>query len=183
MMKLRDKREYEGNPIGLPDEVAKKIALDLDRHLASLTTLYHQYHKHHWLVEGPQFRDLHLFFEENYNQIHELYDMVAERLTVMGYAPTVHPVEMYELSYVEHEPSGVFRIRESLERDMEAEKSISIELRKTIRMAMELGDYGTDNLLKKVLYKTEDRAHHIEHFLGEDTLEVGLTSKESEVMA
>lgn len=71
---------------------------------------------------------------------------------------------------IEHEPEGVFRIRESLKNDMEAEKTITIELRKSIKKALELEDFGTKSLLEGILLKTEDRAHHIEHFLGEDTV-------------
>ncbi|MBU1821626.1 MAG: DNA starvation/stationary phase protection protein [Bacteroidetes bacterium] len=170
MDKLRNQKEYEGNPVGLSKTTATTMAKELDRHLASFITLYQQYHKHHWLVEGPQFRDLHLFFEANYNQVHEQYDAIAERLTVMGIAPTCHPENVYKLSYVEHEPEGVFRIRESLKNDMEAEKTIAIELRKSIKKALEHEDFGTKSLLEGILLKTEDRAHHIEHFLGEDTI-------------
>jgi DNA-binding ferritin-like protein len=146
-------------------------------------TLYHQYHKHHWLVEGPQFRDLHLFFEDNYTEIHKAFDKIAERLTVMGYAPTSAPSEFAKISYIEHEPQGVFRIRESLEEDMKAERTIAIELRNSIKEAFELGDYATKNLLEKQLYKTEDRAHHIEHFLGDDSLAVGFLHSEQEAEA
>lgn len=170
MDKLREQKEYADNPVGLSKETATAMAKELDRHLASFITLYQQYHKHHWLVEGPQFRDLHLFFEENYNQVHMQYDKIAERLTVMGYAPTCHPQNVYKLSYVEHEPEGVFRIRECLQRDMEAEKTITVELRKSIKNATERMDYATETLLKEILYKVEDRAHHIEHFLGEDSV-------------
>lgn len=182
MDKLRKQKEYEGNPVGLDKKVALEIAEHLDRHLASMITLYHQYHKHHWMVEGPQFRDLHLFFEDNYNQIHEGYDALAERLTVMGVAPTCHPANVAKLSYVDHEEEGVFHIRESLEHDMEAEKNIAVNLRASIKKAFELGDYATKSLLESLLFKTEDRAHHIEHFLGEDSLAVGFlhTEKEAE---
>jgi starvation-inducible DNA-binding protein len=62
MEKLREKSEYEGNPVGLSKITATTMAGELDRHLSSFITLYNQYHKHHWMVEGPQFRDLHLFF-------------------------------------------------------------------------------------------------------------------------
>ena len=106
MDKLRNQKEYEGNPVGLSQEVAEEVAQHLDRHLASFITIYHQYHKHHWMVEGPQFRDLHLFFEDNYNQIHEGYDAIAERLTVMGVAPTCHPANVAKLAYIEHEEEG-----------------------------------------------------------------------------
>jgi len=170
MEKLRDQHHYEGNPVGLADQVAKDIAKDLDRHLASFITLFHQYHKHHWLVEGPQFRDLHLFFEQNYTQVHEQYDKIAERLTVMGIAPTCHPENISKLSYIQHEPEGVYRIRECLETDLAAEKTIITELRNSIKKAWELQDYATKNLLEGILYKTEDRAHHIHHFLGEDSV-------------
>ncbi len=182
MEKLRKQKDYDGNPVGLPKEVAEEVANLLDRHLSAHFILYQQYHKHHWLVEGPQFRDLHLFFEENYDQVHETYDALAERLTVMGYAPTCHPANMVKLSYLDHEEEGVFRIRDMLKRDMAAEKQIAIELRKSIKKVFELNDFATKKMLEGFLFETEDRAHHIEHFLGEDTLAVGLTISEKEML-
>ncbi|GGG22315.1 Dps family protein [Pontibacter amylolyticus] len=182
MEKLREKSEYEGNPVGLSKTTATAMANELDRHLSSFITLYNQYHKHHWMVEGPQFRDLHLFFEEHYTQIHEQYDAIAERLTVMGYCPTCHPAKQLELSYIEHEEEGVFRIREMLKKDMEDEKTIVLELRKSIKKAFELEDFATKALLEGILLKTEDRCHHIEHFLGEDGLSIGLIASPDDIM-
>jgi starvation-inducible DNA-binding protein len=182
MKKLREKSEYEGNPVGLSQETATAMADELDRHLSSFIILYSQYHKHHWMVEGPQFRDLHLFFEEHYTQIHEQYDAIAERLTVMGYCPTCHPKKQVELSYIEHEEEGVFRIREMLQKDMEDEKTIAVELRKTIKLAFEHEDFATKALLEGILIKTEDRCHHIEHFLGEDGLSIGLIATPEDIM-
>lgn len=170
LIKIREQDEYADNPVGLSKATATEMAKELDRHLATFITLFHQYHKHHWLVEGPQFRDLHLFFEEHYTEVHTQFDQLAERLTVMGFAPTCHPENVYKLSYVEHEPEGVFRIREALERDMEAERKIAVELRKSIKNATDRMDYATETMLKGILYKVEDRAHHIEHFLGADSV-------------
>ncbi len=181
MKKLREKNEYDGNPVGLPKETCRTIADELDRHLSTYLYLYQQYHKHHWLVEGPQFRDLHLFFEEHYNQVHEHYDAIAERLTVLGYAPTCHPVNMEKLSYIEFEEEGVFHIRDMLKKDMEDEKNIAIELRKSIHTALDLSDFATKKLLEGVLEAAEERAHHIEHFLGEDSLVVGLLHEDKEL--
>lgn len=182
MEKLREKSEYEGNPVGLSKDTATKMANELDRHLASFITLFNQYHKHHWVVEGPQFRDLHLFLEEHYTQVHEQYDAIAERLTVMGYCPTCHPAKQLELSYIEHEEEGVFRIREMLQKDMEDEKQIAVELRKSIKLAMQHEDFATKSLLEGILIKTEDRCHHIEHFLGEDSLSIGLTTRPEDIL-
>ncbi|MEJ8756287.1 DNA starvation/stationary phase protection protein [Pontibacter sp. H259] len=182
MEKLREKSEYEGNPVGLSDNTAKVMAAELDRHLSSFITLFNQYHKHHWMVEGPQFRDLHLFFEDHYTQLHEQYDAIAERLTVMGYCPTCHPKKQMELTYIDHEEEGVYRIREMLAKDMDDEKTIAVELRKSIKLAMQHEDFATKALLEGILIKTEDRCHHIEHFLGEDGLSIGLIAKPEDIM-
>ena len=182
MKKLREKSEYEGNPVGLSKDTATTMARELDRHLASFIIMHSQYHKHHWLVEGPQFRDLHLFFEEHYTEIHEQYDALAERLTVMGCTPTCHPLKQAELAYIEHEEEGVFRVRDMLKKDMEDEQTIAVELRKSIKLAFEHSDFATKALLEGILIKTEDRCHHIEHFLGEDGLSIGLIAKPEDIM-
>jgi len=57
---------------------------ELDKHLATLFVLFHQCQKHHWLVEGPQFRDIHHFLEEGYTEIHKqlrlhAHDPAAQR--------------------------------------------------------------------------------------------------------
>ncbi len=173
----RAKDEIEENPIGLSKETVSKLLPELDRHLASLMTLFHQYQKHHWLVEGPQFQDLHLFLQKHYEAVHQQFDQVAERITALGGIPTSSPNEQAKLAYIEHEPEGTFRIRHMLERDRFHEKTIAEHLRATIQAATHLGDFGTETLLKEILMAVEDRAHHLDHFLSDDTLEIGLIAK------
>ena len=170
--------EYEGNPIGLPRDVAEPIARHLDKHLASLWALWHLYRKHHWLVKGPQFRDLHLFLEENYERVAKDGDAVAERMTAIGGVPTSSMAEQAKLTYVSEEAEGYFPIRESLLHDMHCEGTIAQNLRKTIRECQDGGDFGTERVLKKVLLHAEDRAHHIEHYLENDSLEDGRGQRE-----
>jgi DNA-binding ferritin-like protein len=165
--------EYEGNPIGLPRDVAEPIARHLDRHLASLWALWHMYRKHHWLVKGPQFRDLHLFLEENYEEVAKDGDALAERMTAIGGVPTSSMAQQVKLTYISEEPEGYFPIRNSLRHDMHCEGTIAQNLRKTIKECSDGGDYGTERVLKKILLHAEDRAHHIEHFLEGDSLEDG----------
>ena len=179
---IRERGTIEGNPVGLSAESCKALSADLDRHLATYAVLYHQYHKHHWLVMGPQFRDLHLHLEGYYEEVHLHLDEIAERLTVLGGIPTSSPSEQEKLAYVQHEPEGLFRIRQMLELDIECEKAVCIELRKSIKTALDHDDFGTKRLLEKWLGHAEDRAHHLEHFLDADTMEVGLTAQEEEVM-
>ena len=71
MKPWKSKSTLEDNPIGLSKDVTAKLVPELDKHLASFFVLFHQYQKHHWLVEGPQFRDLHLFLGEAYEEVHK----------------------------------------------------------------------------------------------------------------
>lgn len=178
----REQTLIEGNPIGLGEEATESLIPSLDELQASFWVLYHQYHKHHWLVEGPQFMDLHKFLEAHYEQVHAHLDALAERMTALGGIPTSDPVNQSRLSHIQHEPEGTYRIRQSLRHDRAAERDIAVALRGCVAKADELGDYGTKSLLEKILVATEDRAHHLDHYLGEDSLEIGLTAKESDVI-
>jgi starvation-inducible DNA-binding protein len=166
----RSPKWTEDNPIGLDQSEAVAIARELDQHQASMFVLFHQYQKHHWLVEGPQFRDLHLYLEDSYNAVHKELDAIAERITVLGAIPTASPKALAESSYVEHEPEGYFKLRDMLEHDLEMERAICVMIRKTISRSQEANDFGTATLLKQVLMAAEDRAHHLDHYLAEDGL-------------
>lgn len=172
----RPQQMIEDNPVGLSEEATEELIPKLDEIQCTLWTMYHQYHKHHWLVEGPQFRDLHHFLEENYDEVHKYLDRVAERVTALGGIPTCSPKAQAELSHVDHEPEGTYRLRSMLEHDLAAEQTLAKQLREAINLAISHGDHGTKRELQKVLTKSEDRAHHLDHFLGEDTLELGLTA-------
>jgi DNA-binding ferritin-like protein len=172
----RPQQMIEENPVGIDEAAAEQLIPKLDEIQCTLWTLYHQYHKHHWLVEGPQFHDLHDFFEENYTEVHKYVDRVAERITALGGIPTSSPAKQAELSHVEHEPEGTYRLRRMLQHDLDGERTLCGQLREAIRLADDHGDPGTERTLKKVLTKAEDRAHHIDHLLGDDSLELGLTA-------
>lgn len=179
-MSAQNGHVIEKNPIGLPKDVAEEMTQELDRHLASLFVLFHQYQKHHWLVRGPQFRDLHLYLEEAYEEIHEQADEIAERITMLGGLPTSSPTAQAEVAYIEHEPEGEFTVREMLKRDLEAEQIIAGRFRASIRTAMKVEDFGTEKLLKHALYAIEDRAHHLDHYLENNTLEPEKVDTEDE---
>ncbi len=179
----REQTLIEDNPIRLDEKAVESMLPDLDALQASFWVMYHQYHKHHWLVEGPQFLQLHKFLEEHYIEVHDDLDALAERMTALGGIPTSDPVNQARLSVIEHEPEGTYRIRPSLEHDRTAEGIVSESIRGSITKANKVKDYGTEKLLKHILFRSEDRAHHLDHFLGEDTLEIGLTVKEKDLVA
>ncbi len=52
--------------------------------LADSYALYLKTHNFHWNVEGPRFRELHLFFEEQYTELAIAVDDIAETIRQLG---------------------------------------------------------------------------------------------------
>ena len=163
------------------DKADKESATKLDMDPAALWIMYAQYHKHHWLVEGPQFRDIHLFLQGHYEEVNLQLDAVAERITLLGYTPTTRLENYVKLAYIEQESEDVFHIRDGFENDMKNERKIAEEFRKTIKLCIKHDDFGTKSMLEGLLFEIEDRCHHLEHFLGEDSMAVGLLHKPSDI--
>lgn len=70
--------------IGIDAEQRASVAEGLKHLLADSYTLYLQTHNFHWNVTGPRFRDLHLLFEEHYNELAVAVDDIAERIRTLG---------------------------------------------------------------------------------------------------
>jgi starvation-inducible DNA-binding protein len=58
----------------------KEIVEGLTSVLADTFVLYYKTHTFHWNVVGEHFRSLHLMFEEQYNEIWQATDVIAERI-------------------------------------------------------------------------------------------------------
>lgn len=63
----------------------KQIADELKKLLADTYSLYLKTHNYHWNVEGPNFVSLHDLFEEQYNDLAEAVDVIAELIRGLGY--------------------------------------------------------------------------------------------------
>lgn len=67
---------------------AQPVVSALTDVLGQTFRLYVQTHGYHWNVEGPQFRQLHVMFEEQYQNLWAALDEIAERIRIQGaYAP------------------------------------------------------------------------------------------------
>ena len=70
--------------IGLDDETRLEVGQMLNLLLADESVLYATTRDYHWNVTGAGFRSLHLQFEEQYGQIAQWIDDVAERARAIG---------------------------------------------------------------------------------------------------
>ncbi len=73
------------------------LADELARLLADTYTLYLKTHGYHWNVTGPHFRSLHLMFEEQYLELRDAVDEIAERIRALG---SMAPGSYRELSHL-----------------------------------------------------------------------------------
>ena len=92
--------------IGISSENRQKIAGGLKHLLADSYTLYLQTHNFHWNVSGPQFRELHLMFEEHYTELALAVDDIAERIRTLDVAAPGTYAEFAKLSAIK-EVEGV----------------------------------------------------------------------------
>ena len=168
--------QVESNVLMLDEQVTKQIVQVLNQQLASLYVLHHQYHKHRWVVEGPQFRELEQLFAMHAEEVELAAVEVGERTTALGGVPAATLRKQLEVTYLEEEPDGVLGLRDMLERDVDAERTIAHRLREHIQLATKLGDWGTEDLLKQTLQATEKRAAFVQKHLERESLDRGFVS-------
>jgi starvation-inducible DNA-binding protein len=70
--------------IGLSDAQREGAVGILNTVLSDEYVLYTKTRNYHWNVFGPQFNDLHKFFESQYKELDEIVDAVAERARALG---------------------------------------------------------------------------------------------------
>lgn len=69
----------------MPGDNAKKALIDsLNGLLADTFTLYLKTKSYHWHVAGPNFRELHLLFDEHATEVFGITDVIAERVRKNG---------------------------------------------------------------------------------------------------
>ena len=70
--------------IGITSTQREEIAAELSRLLADTYVLYGKTHGFHWNVTGPMFNTLHLMFMEQYTELWNALDVIAERIRALG---------------------------------------------------------------------------------------------------
>lgn len=167
---LRNFGQVYDNPVLLERSVTEPVCEGLNAALASFQALYLQYQKHHFVVEGSEFYQLHQFFNENYEEVQEHVHDIGERLDGIGGVPAATFSKLAELCCIEQEADGVFSCRQMVEHDLAAEQAMINLIRRQAAQAESLGDRATRYMYEKILLETEERAYHLAHFLAHDSL-------------
>jgi DNA-binding ferritin-like protein len=161
----------------LDQEKTEQIVDALQTDLAATYVLYHQLKKHHWNVEGPEFLGVHEYLGEAAEDAEEAADELAERVQALGGVPLARGAELEAAAPVEPEDDDVFDVRTSLANDMEMYGDIIEMTREHVELATNLGDHATAEMLRDTLLDLEEHAHHLEHYLEDDTLVLDAATK------
>lgn len=86
--------------IGIKPEDSVHVADSLNKLLADEHVLYIKTRNAHWNVEGHDFYMLHKFFEDQYGQLEEIIDTVAERIRSIGHFPIATMQDFLKLTHL-----------------------------------------------------------------------------------
>lgn len=132
--------------IGLGEDARAEVAGGLSHALADSWMLYTKLRNFHWNVTGPLFRTLHLLFEEQYTELEQGIDVIAERIRALGaFAPGNHSAFL-KLSDIE-ETEGVPSAEEMVQKLVDAHEALLRTLRDVADKASDAGDVASEDLM------------------------------------
>ncbi len=119
-------------PIGLKDAAKRESCEALNEILADSMILYSLYKKHHWLVAGPTFYQLHLLFDKHAEEQTEIIDILAERVQSLGGIAVGDPRHAAELTTVPRPPDGAEAVGSMIDRLLQAHEIVIEKVRAAI---------------------------------------------------
>ncbi len=143
--------------IGISEEDRAQIVEGLSRLLADTYLLYVKTHNYHWNVTGPLFNTLHLMFEQQYVELAEAVDLIAERIRALGsFAPGTYR-QFSELSSIP-EDDDVPKAEDMLRRLVEGQEAVVRTARSVFPAVESAGDEPTADLLTQRMHTHEKTA-------------------------
>jgi len=155
-------------PIALSAEARAESTMLLNQILADSNILYALYKKHHWLVAGPTFYQLHLLFDKHAGEQLELVDAIAERVQSLGGIALGDPRHAAEITRIERPPDGAEEVPMMISRLLKAHETVITAVREAIERTERNRDWGSNDLLMgDVLRRHELQVWFLsEHLVG-----------------
>jgi len=142
------------NSIGLDSKKSSELAEKLNTLLANYSIFYQNTRGYHWNVKGEKFFELHLKFEELYNDLLLKIDEVAERILTLGYAPNHNYSEYRKVSKITESPK-LSDGKKAVENILSSFKIIILIQRDLLSLSSQMGDEGTNALMSDYIRAQE----------------------------
>ena len=154
------------NLIGLNAEKSRVLVDSLNDLLANYQLFYQNLRGFHWNIKGDRFFELHLKFEEYYNDAILKIDEIAERILTLEGTP-LHAYSAYmkqaEIKEVTNVSDGNTCVREIVNGLVVLVK----KEREILALAAEAGDYGTQDMINPYISQQEKTLWMLRAYLNE----------------
>ncbi len=151
--------------IGIRDNDRQSIVAILNTLLADEYLLYTKTRNYHWNVTGPQFNDLHKFFEAQYEALDDTVDEVAERARALGGRAAGSLEEFRKLARLSEDVGKVPAARDMLATLLADHEALTRTLRADVDTVTDKKDTGTADFLTGLLEQHEKAAWMLRSFL------------------
>lgn len=142
------------NKIGINKTKADLLAAKLNELLANYQVYYMNVRGFHWNVKGDNFFELHLKFEELYNNLIIKIDEIAERILTLGEEPLHTYTNYLNISEIK-EIKGVSNGKEGIRSILDAFEILIKKQREILSLAGEAEDEGTNALMSDYIREQE----------------------------
>jgi starvation-inducible DNA-binding protein len=155
----------ELNQIALNKNLSSDLAIKMNVLLAAYSVHYQNLRGLHWNIRGRNFFELHLKFEELYNDAQLRIDELAERILTLGHTP-FH-------TYADYLKNSELKIGSNISSDIESVQLLASNFqdllqleRKILAEASAAGDEGTSNLMGDLIAFQEKTVWMLRAWLG-----------------
>lgn len=143
--------------IGINKKDREQIAEGLSRLLADSYTLYLKTHNFHWNVTGPMFNTLHVMFMDQYTELWNSLDLIAERIRALGFPAPGTYREFVKLTVIK-ESEGVPSATDMIKQLVAGQEAVIKTARSIFPVADKASDEPTADLLTQRLQIHEKNA-------------------------
>ncbi len=142
----------------MANDNARKALIDsLNTLLADAFALYIKTKNFHWHVKGPQFRDMHLLFDEQAAAIFALTDLIAERVRKNGAATLTSISAIAGKSEIADQDDFTLSAKSMASELATDNETFIARLRATKEAANAAGDNATDGIIDDWTDQAEQR--------------------------
>lgn len=154
------------NFIGLDTAKTQKLADSLNGLLSNYQIFYMNVRGYHWNIKGENFFELHVKFEELYNDLLLKIDEIAERVLTLGHRPA-HAYSTYIERSDVTESKDVSDGRTAVENITESFAKLIGKQRELLDLAGDANDEGTVALMSDYISQQEKTVWMYRSFLGQ----------------
>ncbi|MBC7426389.1 MAG: DNA starvation/stationary phase protection protein [Bacteroidia bacterium] len=143
------------NVIGLDKNKSEELAGKLNELLANYSVFYQNVRGSHWNIKGHKFFELHIKFEELYNDLFLKIDEVAERILTLGHTPKHNYSDYKKISEIKESKQVSDGIKAAENIVMSIKIIISLQ-RELLILSASANDEGTSSLMSDYI-KTQEK--------------------------